>query len=59
MNTENWVKCESNFSFLVKKGGQGNLRGIGINKSSINEGLKSLIGEGVIYWGWTEVFIRL
>ena len=36
------------FSFLVKKGGQGNLRGIGLNKSSINEGIKSLMGEGYI-----------
>ncbi|MEM0173042.1 MAG: ATP-binding protein [Sulfolobaceae archaeon] len=34
--------------FLAEKGGVGSLRGIGLNRSSVNEGLKSLLGEGYI-----------
>ncbi|BCS92219.1 hypothetical protein [Metallosphaera javensis (ex Sakai et al. 2022)] len=34
--------------FLAKKGGKGNLRGINLGKSSINEGLKSLLNDGYI-----------
>jgi AAA+ ATPase superfamily predicted ATPase len=34
--------------FLAEKGGTGNLRGISLNRSSLNEGLKSLLGEGYI-----------
>jgi len=35
-------------SLLAKKGGEGNLRGINLSRSSVNEGLKSLLGEGYI-----------
>ncbi|AWR95277.1 AAA family ATPase [Acidianus brierleyi] len=34
--------------FIANKGGEGNLRGIELSRSSINEGIKSLFNEGYI-----------
>jgi len=34
--------------YLAENGGKGNLRGLQLNRSSLNEGIKSLINEGYI-----------